>query len=283
MHDGWIKLYRKLLESPIFDNPDLLKVWIWCLLKASHVDHTQVIGLQEIHLKSGQFVFGRKKAAIELNMSEAKVYRLIKKLELLGNLNIKSNNKFSVITIVNWDFYQNDQLQSEQQTEQQNEQQMNSKVNNKRTTNEQQMNTNKNGKNGKNGKNDINNILSSYEESMSTQSVDDHIPYQEIVELYNSTVTLLPKVKSLNDRRRRHIKVAWNKFKSIEPFREVFEKAEKSDFLSGWSGKWLGCNFDWLVNYNNMIKVLEGTYDNDRRFRAKMVDYEQAKQSERGW
>lgn len=144
---GWIKLHRKLKNSLVFDNPDLLKVWIWCLLKATHDDYIQMIGLQEVELKKGQFIFGRKVAANELKMSESKTYRLIKKLENMQNLNIKTNNKFSVITIENWGLYQSDDCKSEQQSEQQ--------MNNKRTTNEQQMNTNKNIKNNKNINNNI--------------------------------------------------------------------------------------------------------------------------------
>lgn len=148
---GWIKLHRKLKNSLVFDNPDLLKVWIWCLLKATHDDYIQMIGLQEVELEKGQFIFGRKVAANELKMSESKTYRLIKKLETMQNLNIKANNKYSIVTIENWELYQSDNNNSEQQFEQQ--------MNNKRTTNEQQMNTNKNIKNIKNNKN-INNIYS---------------------------------------------------------------------------------------------------------------------------
>ena len=112
-----------------------------------HDDYIQMIGLQEVELEKGQFIFGRKVAANELKMSESKTYRLIKKLETMQNLNIKANNKYSIITIANWELYQSDSNNSEQQFEQQ--------MNNKRTTNEQQMNTNKNIKNNKNINNNI--------------------------------------------------------------------------------------------------------------------------------
>jgi len=115
-----------------------------------------MIGLQEVELKKGQFIFGRKVAANELKMSESKIYRLIKKLEKMQNLNIKANNKFSVITIENWEDYQSDNNNNEQQSEQQ--------MNNKRTTNEQQMNTNKNIKNNKNIS--IYSIFDSYSENV---------------------------------------------------------------------------------------------------------------------
>ena len=65
---GWIKLHRQVVESPVFDNPNLFKVWMWCLCKASHVEHEVVIGKQIVKLQAGQFVFGRLKAAEILRM-----------------------------------------------------------------------------------------------------------------------------------------------------------------------------------------------------------------------
>jgi len=139
---GWIKTHRKMLQSSVFKNPELFKTWMWCLMKATHKPHKQMVGMIEVELKEGQFIFGRKQAALELNLNESKIYRFIKSLEKQTKVELKPNNKFTIVTIVNWGVYQD--------TENENEQQMN----NKRTTNEQQMNTNKNVKNVKNEKND---------------------------------------------------------------------------------------------------------------------------------
>ena len=68
--EGYIKLYRKLLESPVFQNEKALKVWIWCLCKATHKDREQLVGRQIVNLKTGQFIFGRKKASEELKINE---------------------------------------------------------------------------------------------------------------------------------------------------------------------------------------------------------------------
>lgn len=92
----------------------------------------------------------------------------------------------------------------------------------------------------------------------------DYIPYKEIVELYNKTCTSLPKVEKITDKRRRHIKKTWGELKNLLRLEEAFQKAEASDFLSGRNGKWTGCSFDWLITYNNIVKVLEGTYDNKK-------------------
>lgn len=61
-NSSYIKLFRKLLNSPIFENEKALKIWVWCLLKATHKEREQLVGQQIIHLEIGQFVFGRKQA-----------------------------------------------------------------------------------------------------------------------------------------------------------------------------------------------------------------------------
>ena len=132
---SYIKLFRKLLRSPIWDNEKALKIWIWCLLKATHIDREQLVGQQIIQLQKGQFIFGREKASKELSMTESTIYKYIKLLEKLQMISIKSNNKFSVVSIEKWEEYQVEELKSQQQN------------NNKITTKEQQSNTNKNVKN----------------------------------------------------------------------------------------------------------------------------------------
>lgn len=135
---GWIKLHRKILDSVVFDNPDLLKVWIWCLLKATHDDYTQLVGLKVVELTKGQFITGRFKGAEELKLNPSTFYKYLKVLEKLNTIDLNSNNKMTVVTVVNWGKYQLDENETCQQN------------NNNVTTKEQQSNTNKNIKNNKN-------------------------------------------------------------------------------------------------------------------------------------
>lgn len=44
-------------------------------------------------------------------------------------------------------------------------------------------------------------------------------------------------------------------------FKELFGRIERSDFLSGRSGKWR-CSLDWAVTGDNAQKILGGRYDN---------------------
>lgn len=114
---SWIKLYRKILDTPIWANEKALKVWIWCLIKATHKDREQLVGKQVTHLEKGQFVTGRKKASEELNMNDRTIYDYLKLLEKLHMIRINSNNKFSVITIEKWEEYQIEELQNQQQND----------------------------------------------------------------------------------------------------------------------------------------------------------------------
>ena len=100
-------------------------------------------------------------------------------------------------------------------------------------------------------------------ESLSNEK--QKIPYQQIVDKYNEICASLPKVQKLTDKRKKFIRVLYNSNfinKDIERIYQIFELAEKSDFLSGRNGKWLACNFDWLIKSDNPVKILEGTYAN---------------------
>lgn len=104
--NGWIKLHRNLIDSAVFNNEKTLKVWIWCLLKASHKRHEVLVGNQVVRLEAGQFVYGGTKAAECLNLSESMVRRSISSLEQLGMIHKRSTTKYSVITILKWNEYQ---------------------------------------------------------------------------------------------------------------------------------------------------------------------------------
>lgn len=150
---GWLKLHRTIMTSSVFSNPKLLKFWIWILCKAFTVPAKVTVGLQEVDVEKGQFVFGRFAAANELQMTNSTVYKYLKILEKERMVVVKSNNKFSLVSVVNWCDYQDKKEQEEQQS------------NNKRTTKEQQSNTNKELKNIKNKDNIPQNRINEYTEN----------------------------------------------------------------------------------------------------------------------
>lgn len=141
--EGWIKIHRKILENPIIcKDSDYLAVWIYLLLNATHKEIPALFKGKKIILQKGQLITGRKSMSNQLKISESKIYRIINDFKSEQQIEQQTSNQNSLITILNWDKYQ--------QIEQPNEQQMN----NERTTDEQRVNTNKNDKNVKNDKNE---------------------------------------------------------------------------------------------------------------------------------
>ena len=157
--EGWIKIHRKILENPIIcKDSDYLAVWIYLLLNATHKEIPALFKGKKITLQKGQLITGRKSISNQLKISESKIYRIINDFKSEQQIEQQTSNQNSLITILNWDKYQ--------QVEQQNEQQMN----NERTADEQRVNTNKNEKNGKNVKNEIYNIPASEAETSSADT-----------------------------------------------------------------------------------------------------------------
>ena len=140
MNNGWIKIHRKLLDNPIILKPDLLQVFIYCLLKANHESNEFIFNNELIKVERGSFITGRIEMSKALKRSESAIYRNLKLLRKFNYISLKSNNKFTILTVIKYNTYQIKELISEQQ------------VNNKRTTTEQQLDTNKNDKNDKNDK-----------------------------------------------------------------------------------------------------------------------------------
>ena len=109
---GYVKLYRSLLDSPIFKNPALAHFWQYCLLKASYKDHVALVGYQRIDLEPGQFVFGRKVAAAKTGLTEKVVRRCVRALASLSCIEVGRKRAadgarlHTVITICNWERYQ---------------------------------------------------------------------------------------------------------------------------------------------------------------------------------
>ena len=94
------------MSSEVFKNPYLFKVFVWCLTKASTKPRKVTVGLQTIHLQEGQFVYGLLQASEELDIPKSSLDRYLKKLEKMGNVGIKHTNKYSILTVKNWGFYQ---------------------------------------------------------------------------------------------------------------------------------------------------------------------------------
>ena len=87
------------------------------------------------------------------------------------------------------------------------------------------------------------------------------IDYQTIIKIYHDTCVSFPHLRKPSTSRIEKINARLKSY-NIEDFKLLFAKAEASDFLKGKNDRNWKANFDWLLNENNMLKVLEGNYDN---------------------
>ena len=105
MHRGYVKLWRKTRDSGF--NCVQLGFWSYCLLEAVHSPCTRMVGSTPVQLEPGQFVFGRKRWAEALGLSEKVVRNCIK--SFLDNDQIRASkraSRYTVFEVVNWGIYQ---------------------------------------------------------------------------------------------------------------------------------------------------------------------------------
>lgn len=203
--EGWIKLHRKLLENPIFLNPYLLQIFIYCLLKANHKSNELIWNGKLETIPTGSFITGRFQMAKDLKQRESALYKRLKLLTKLGYIELKSNNRFTLLTVVKYKTYQIAINKEEQQS------------NNKVTTKEQQSNTNNNDNNEKNDKN---------------------IPFDSFWQLYDKKTGDKSKVQkkwnNLKDEERVAIMEYIPKYKIAQPDKQYRKNPDSFLYQRGW-------------------------------------------------
>ncbi|MBH5316713.1 hypothetical protein I6N90_02675 [Paenibacillus sp. GSMTC-2017] len=121
----------------------MLRLWLICLTEATYIERNQMIGRQTVQLQPGQFVTGRfdlhdmynNGLKSDQKKSPKTIWRWLETLQRGHFLTIQSTTKFSVVTILNWDLYQEQKSENDQQ------------ITNKRPANDQLVATNKNDNN----------------------------------------------------------------------------------------------------------------------------------------
>ena len=133
---GWIKIHRKFLDWQWFEKSEAVHLFIYLLLKANHKDSQW----QGVDIKRGQFISSLGKISTDTGISLQSIRTLLNKFEKTNEIELKSTNKFTIVTICKYECYQDE-------TEETNKQ-----LTNKQQTTNKQLTTNKNDKKEKNNK-----------------------------------------------------------------------------------------------------------------------------------
>lgn len=114
---SWLKLHRSILSNDLWLAERFSKgqAWIDLLGLATFSEKKIFIRGIEIHLKRGELCVSQKNLALRWKWNYRTVNKFLKWLEKEEMIQTKINDVTTIITIINWDEYQNDTNQSADQ------------------------------------------------------------------------------------------------------------------------------------------------------------------------
>ena len=154
IEDGYVKISRQVFNSKTFSSLNAIQklITIYLILMANHQDN-QWWDYHEkkfINISRGSFITSTESIKKKINdrlVTTQKVRTLLENLKKMQFLTMKTTNKYTLITIVKYDFYQNGESYSNKQ--------VNELVTSKQQGDNKVITTNKNDKNVKNDKKEI--------------------------------------------------------------------------------------------------------------------------------
>lgn len=114
MENSWLRLYRRLLQWEWFTDSKTLHVFIYLLLAANFKDGY----MKGQPVKRGQVVTSYFRIATSTGMSISSVRRAVDNLVSTGEITLETTNRYSMITVVKYDSYQDKYAVFEHTTEQ---------------------------------------------------------------------------------------------------------------------------------------------------------------------
>ncbi len=166
MNEGFIKLFRSLLDWEWYDDINVKVLFIHLLLKCNYQDKTW----RWIKIKKWELLTSRENLSIETKLSVMQIRTALKKLKSTGDITIKTTNNYTLLKLNNYNKYN------------WNNQQHNQQITNKQLTDNQQITTTKERKEIKKDNNII--INNNTEQSSEIiKEVEDRFWNKEINEL----------------------------------------------------------------------------------------------------
>jgi hypothetical protein len=220
---SFIKMMKSRETLELMKDPNVFMLLTQIASRAKRTNNFSIYGLEIGEALIGDYEsIGLTRGQYREAIKRAEKYNLI--------TTIRTTNRGTVVKLINSDIFDINQETAQPPT------QIDS--NHPTTTN-------------KNKKKEKNNIYNK-----------NQIPYQAIVDLFNKTLSELPSIKVVTDKRKKHLKARWyfsNKTSNLKWWNEFFEYIRESDFLMGRKTDWRA-SFDWIIKPTNFVKIIEGNY-----------------------
>jgi len=239
MDDGWIKMFRSFLDWEWYGDTNMVRLFLHLLLKANYEDKRWCGKV----IRRGQLVTSLASLSGQTGLTYRRLRTCLERLEQTNEIERKTTNKFTIITVCKYCDYQQVELPERQTSD-------------KQTTNKRQ--TNDNNIRNKEIKNNI--IEAKASTSLGDAGVVD---FDGIKEFFNRTMAgkAIPCVRlQLSDRRKSLVRARIMQY-GIEAVYEVITKASRSTFLNGGGHRGFVADFEWLMRPNCFPKILDGNYD----------------------
>lgn len=112
---GWISLHRKIEDNWLYPTVEdrtfsKFEAWVDILLMVNHEDRKVMLGRDLIEVKKGQRITSLRKLARRWKWSRNKVSSFLELLDQDNMIELKKDTKKTVITVVNYEVYQNDDV-----------------------------------------------------------------------------------------------------------------------------------------------------------------------------
>lgn len=235
--DGWIKIHRQLEDWEWYKNIPVKTLFIHCLIKANHKDNKW----QGIIIKKGSFVTSYENLAFETGLTVRQVRTALNKLKMTGEVTHKGQAKYSIITINNWDEFQ------------ENDKQIDKQMTSERQASDKQMTTNKNDKNEKNDKN-------SYIDSFITHETKKLDPFINPIKTYFSE-----QYTNIMGKSPRLSLIECNRLTELASenadIKEIIPEAIKRLKVLKFEGIKFTPSASWLLKGNNFERLLNGEFE----------------------
>lgn len=241
---GWICLYRDLLDKAIWQNStaEQKTILITLLLMANHEPNQWEWKGKKYTVKAGEFITSLEKivARCGKGITIQNVRSALKRFEKLQFLTNESTKQNRLIKIENWSLYQSRENQP-------------NKATNKEVTKTQQrpnkeVTTNNNDNNDNNDNNIFNNLS------------NDKL-FVPLIERWNELPDTISKISTMKKDTQRYKMLSQriNEY-GADKVLEAIEQIKRSSFLLGKNDRGWTITFEWFVRPNNFVKVLEGNY-----------------------
>ena len=242
LQNGYVKIYRSMLNWEWFKDINTTHLFIYCLIKANF----QEKNYQGIKINRGQFMTSYDKMCAETGLSKSKIRTAIKHLILTQELTQTSHKQYSIITVNNYNDYQKDNIN------------FSTPLTYQSHTFDTPLTSTNNEKNDNKEKNEKNTYL--YNEKT---KIDPYInpiknyfiqEYQKIfnnkARLSNQMCNRLIELNSEIEDFKETIPIVLRKFKEIK-----FKYADNTTHKASLS---------WLLQNDNYFKVLDGQFDKQK-------------------